>query len=272
MKKRIFKLMFALVAIATTAQAQEDTIDGHEYVDLGLPSGTLWATCNVGASKPEEYGLYFAWGETKGYTSDTSDGHSFDEANYKWCKQTKLEDYCATKYCNDIVATREDTAAVLIELGVASVEEADAKTLQEKLDYILADKLEVWGLAQNDNKTELDLEDDAAYVNWGSNWRMPSLDQIEELIDNCNWEWTTQNGIYGKKATSKTNGNSIFLPAASYRLYTSLFSAGSDGDYWSRSLYTGYSVFAFYLSFDSGRVDCYHNDRCYGRSVRPVRR
>ena len=264
--------MFALVAIATTAQAQKNTIDGHEYVDLGLPSGTLWASCNVGATKPEEYGLYFAWGETKGYTSATSAGHSFDEANYKWCKQTKLEDYCATKYCNDILLNAEDTAAVLIELGVASVEEADAKTLQEKLDYILADKLEDLGLAQNDNKTELDLEDDAAYVNWGSNWRMPSLDQIEELIDNCNWEWTTQNGIYGKKATSKTNGNSIFLPAAGGRHGTSLYTAGEQGLYWSRTLYAYSSSGAYRLRFYSGSVGWYHSYRYYGQSVRPVRR
>ena len=72
MNKKLFTLLLALVAIATTAQAQNT--NGHEYVDLGLPSGTLWATCNVGASKPEEYGNHFAWGETspkEDYTWDT---------------------------------------------------------------------------------------------------------------------------------------------------------------------------------------------------------
>ena len=262
MKKRIFKLMFALVAIATTAQAQENTIDGHEYVDLGLPSGTLWASCNVGATKPEEYGLYFAWGETKGYTSATSAGHSY--------------------WLND-----EDTAHVLTELGVVTVEEADAKTLQEKLDAILAGKIEFNEANEADrneadrqdvvkqkadNKNELDLEDDAAYVNWGSNWRMPSLDQIVELIDNCTWEWTTQNGVYGRKATSKTNGNSIFLPAAGYHSHTWRSNAGSWGSCWSRTIRT-YNMFdAYTLYFNSRSVDWGSNDHFIGRSVRPVRR
>ena len=77
MKNRFFTLLYALVAMVTTANAQENMIDGHEYVDLGLPSGTLWATCNVGASKPEEYGDYFAWGETK-----PKDDYSWE--TYKW--------------------------------------------------------------------------------------------------------------------------------------------------------------------------------------------
>ncbi|MBR6016482.1 MAG: hypothetical protein IK067_05060, partial [Prevotella sp.] len=97
MKKKIFTLLLALVAIVTTAQAQ-NTINGHEYVDLGLPSGTLWATCNVGAETPEDYGLYFAWGETVGYTGDTSDGRLFDWANYKWCDGSNTT---LTKYCNN---------------------------------------------------------------------------------------------------------------------------------------------------------------------------
>lgn len=195
-----------------------------QAIDLGLPSGTLWASCNVGATKPEEYGLYFAWGETKGYTSDTSDGHSFDWANYKWCNGSSSS---LTKYTG------------------------------------------------SDGKTELDLEDDAAYVNWGSNWRMPSLDQIKELSDNCNWEWTTLNGVYGRKATSKKNGKSIFLPAAGYRYYTLLDLAGSYGCYWSRTLSTNYPDYAYYLRYYSLYVDWSHyypDYRSYGRSVRPVRR
>ena len=230
MKKRIFKLLLALVAIATTANAQENMVDGHEYVDLGLPSGTLWASCNVGATKPEEYGLYFAWGETVGYTSDTSDGHSFNWGNYKWCAGAYDKQ---TKYCT-------------------------------KSDY--------GNNGFTDNKTELDLEDDAAYVNWGSNWCMPSFDQIKELLDNCNWEWTALNGVYGRKAMSKKNGNSIFLPAAGWREYTSLSGAGSHGDYWSRSLNADYSSYAYGLFFRSGDVDWGYDSRYYGLSVRPVRR
>ena len=69
------------------------TLDGHDYVDLGLPSGTLWATCNVGASCPEDYGDYFAWGETEGYKYGKK---RFSWSNYKWCQGTETT---MTKYC-----------------------------------------------------------------------------------------------------------------------------------------------------------------------------
>ena len=192
--------------IAVTVTDGSDVSPG-EAIDLGLPSGTLWASCNVGATKPEEYGDYFAWGETKP-KDDYSWGTYFDSSYNK---------------------------------------------------YNLSGGL-----------TELDLEDDAAYVNWGSNWRMPSREQIQELIDNCNWEWTTLNGVYGRKATSKKNGNSIFLPAAGYRYGASLNYAGSWGDYWSRTLRTDYPYRAYDLYFYSGNVYCGNGDRCNGQSVRPV--
>lgn len=104
---------------------------GHDYVDLGLPSGTLWATCNVGALKPEEYGDHFAWGETK-----------------------PKQGYCWSSYFD------------IIDEG--------------------------WGLNKafkkynyDSGKTELDLANDAAYVNWGSGWRMPSRVQQNELMTKC---------------------------------------------------------------------------------------
>jgi hypothetical protein len=92
-------LIGALTLGACSKDDEDDKVndnDLHEYVDLGLPSGTLWATCNVGANKPEEYGLYFAWGETIGYRSDTSDGHQFNWTTYKWCKgaENKITKYC----------------------------------------------------------------------------------------------------------------------------------------------------------------------------------
>ena len=126
-----------------------------------------------------------------------------------------------------------------------------------------------------DNKTELDPEDDAAYVNWGSDWRMPSLEQFEELINSSytTTEWTTQNGVNGRLITSNSNGNSVFLPAAGYRYDSSLNRAGSLGDCWSRSLGSDYPGNARHLYFDSSDIDTsnYRGDRYYGRSVRPVR-
>ena len=198
----------------------------HEYVDLGLPSGTLWATCNIGAENPEDYGDYFAWGETDGYNGGKSE---FSWSTYKWCNGT--HDF--TKYNID---SRE---------GVV------------------------------DNKTELDLEDDAAYVNWGPAWRIPSVEQCDELVNfsYTTTVWTTQNGVTGRKITSRSNGNSIFLPAAGYRYDSSLNSAVSHGLYWSRTLYLGNMACARGRLFNSSEV--YTNDnysyRCSGRSVRPVR-
>ena len=193
------------------------TINGRDYVDLDLPSGTLWATCNVGASKPEEYGDYFAWGETT------------TKSDYSWSTYFDTDDNGNTfkKYNN------------------------------------------------NGGLTELLPEDDAATTNWGSGWQMPSLAQIKELYDSSNTtiEWTQVNGVNGRKITSKSNGNSIFLPAAGYRNVTSLYEAGGDGDYWSRSLSTSYSFCAYSLYFRSGYgyVDSFDSYRGYGRSVRPVR-
>jgi len=201
--------------------------EGVVAVDLGLPSGTKWANMNVGAKKVEDYGLYFAWGETVGYTSDTSDGRSFDWASYKWCNGSETT---LTKYCN------KDSYGTV------------------------------------DNKTVLDLEDDAAYMNWGSAWRMPTLAEIQELIDNTTSTWATVNGVTGRRFTSKTNGNSIFLPAAGYRWNSTRF-GGSYGYYWSSSLYEEGSpgnAYRLYFGPDSADRRSYH-DRNRGLSVRPVR-
>ena len=196
----------------------------HEWVDLGLPSGTLWATCNVGANSPEEYGDYFAWGEI-----EPKDNYSW--STYKYCKGSNDT---MTKYC-----------------------------AQSDYGYN----------GFTDGKKELDPEDDAAAVNWGSNWRMPSFSQIIELYNSSytTTTWTTQNGINGRKITSNSNGNSIFLPAAGYRNDTSLYGAGSYGLYWSRSLNTSRPPGEYYLCFGSGYFDWHFSHRVYGQSVRPVR-
>ena len=195
--------------------------NGYEWIDLGLPSGTLWATCNVGANKPEEYGDYFAWGETQPKSN-------YNKSTYKYCNESNNT---MTKYC-----TSSSYGTV-------------------------------------DNKTELEPADDAATVNWESGWQMPSKAQQQELINNnyTTTIWTTQNGVYGRKITSKSNGNSIFLPAAGYCAGTSLYHAGSYGGYWSRSLRTICSDDGHLLYFDSSNLDTGRFDRPCGLSVRPVR-
>ncbi|MBR3608332.1 MAG: hypothetical protein IKL50_00405 [Bacteroidales bacterium] len=118
----------------------------------------------------------------------------------------------------------------------------------------------------------LELSDDAARVNWGGSWRMPTKAEQDELRDtnNCTWTWTTQNGVRGYKVTSKKNGNSIFLPAAGCRYDSNLYDAGSFGYYWSSSLNTSNSNYAYFLLFNSSNVYWYFNYRYVGRSVRPV--
>ncbi len=196
----------------------EDPQDQHEWVDLGLPSGTLWATCNLGANSPEEYGDYFAWGET-----EPKDFYNW--STYKWCNGSNST---LTKYC-----TNSSYGAV-------------------------------------DNKLELDPKDDAAYVNWGENWRMPTKDQLKELQTECTWTWTTQNGVNGRLMIGP-NGNSLFLPAAGYRSDSSLNGAGSWGGYWSRRLYSSNPRHAYGVYFLSGDVDWSTNDRTRGFPVRAVR-
>jgi hypothetical protein len=187
-----------------------------EYVDLGL--SVKWATCNVGASKPEDYGDYFAWGETK------------PKSTYKWSTY---------KWCNG-------SSSSLIKYNTNSSD----------------------GIV--DHKKTLDPSDDAAHVNWGGSWRMPTKAEQDELRINCTWIWTIQNGVNGYRVTSKKNGMSIFLPAAGYYEDSSPYGDGSYGDYWSSSLCTGNPDVSYYLYFDSSSANWYSSNRCYGRSIRPV--
>ena len=176
------------------------TANGHDWVDLGLPSGLKWATCNVGASNPGDYGNCYAWGET-------TTKSSYDENN------------CSTYNQNigDIAGTIRD----------------------------------------------------AARQNWGGRWRMPRWRDFQELLDNCTWTWTTQDGHDGYRITGP-NGNSIFLPAAGHRNGSSSYYVGSSGYYWSSSPYESSTQYAYGLGFNSGGRYRNWNNRSRGFSVRPV--
>ncbi len=210
--------------LTVTAKWMEKT----EYdVDLGLPSGTIWATCNVGAQNPWDYGDYFAWGETEPKDDD------YSWSTYKYCNGSSST---MTKYCNE-----------------------SSYGYNGFTDYL----------------TVLLPEDDAATANLGKDWRMPTQAEIQELHDNCDWEWTSNyngTGVAGRIVKSRNNSNSLFLPAAGYRSGTGLYSAGSYGGYWSSSLDTDAPDYGRDLDFGSGGVypDCWY-DRRYGRTVRAVR-
>ena len=121
-----------------------------------------------------------------------------------------------------------------------------------------------------DNKTTLEAADDAATRKLGSLWRMPTKEEIRELLDHCTWNWTTQDGVNGCEVKGP-NGNSIFLPAAGYRKGSLLYYAGSEGGYWSSSLDAANGSYARGLDFDSSGHDWGNRHRYYGFSVRPVR-
>ncbi len=199
--------------------------DDHDYVDLGLPSGTLWATCNVGATTPQGIGLFFAWGDTVGHGSDISDGYLFSWENYKWA-EVSGEDTYFTKYCSDGSRAKD-------------------------------------GLT--DGKVELDPEDDAAYVNWGSQWRTPSKEQLDELKDLCTWTATTLHGVEGYEVTGP-NGNTIFLPETGWRIDDMLLEGGA---YWSCTTNPEDDGGAYYLGWDDYGEYTY-GGRLDGQCVRPV--
>ena len=120
-----------------------------------------------------------------------------------------------------------------------------------------------------DNKTVLDPEDDVARVKWGGSWRMPTNAEQDELRNKCTWEWTTQNGVNGYRVAGP-NGNSIFLPAAGCRNGAGIYDIGGYGDYWSSSLNSGNSYYAYYLFFYDNYYDWGYSNRHLARSVRPV--
>lgn len=211
----------ATIAGATTIYASTLIKVSADFVDLGLPSKTMWATCNLGANEPEDYGNYYAWGEL----SDWKDVN--DWKSYEWYYQgSYYGDHFITKYC------------------------------------------------LSDRKSTLELSDDAAYA-CNPDWRMPTKDEVNELVEYCDWNWTTLNNVNGYMVTSKTNKNFIFLPATGYReRQNSFINKGYGGYYWSNSLaiwqYNDESAVCLY--FNSENTHTNNFDRRYSLAIRAVRR
>ena len=187
------------------------TENGYDWVDLGLPSGTLWAGMNIGATSSVEYGDFFAWGETE--TKSIFNGNNYKHHN---------NESAITKYS---------------------------------------------GYLTGDNKSYLDKEDDAANANWGAKWYIPSRTEWEELKEYCDWVWVDINGSKGGyNVTSKSNGNSIFLPAAGFKSGAFCLAFGTDGHYWSSTLNNSTPSCAWEMSFSK----LSSGNRFQGNSIRPV--
>ena len=207
-----------------------------EAVDLGLPSGIKWASFNLGAAKPEEYGEYYAWGATEPWYEDgfaqsgtpvwrtgKSGGYNWADAPFNGGSSNFDDGYWNTNKSGCV-----DGNDILLAIN------------------------------------------DAAHIQLGDNWRMPTQEECQELIDNCEAVWTAQDGVYGRTFTSKENGNSIFLPAAGYFIGTGRRNAGIYGSYWTSTLLTGSQDNARSLSFNSDDLFVYVSGRSDGRSIRPV--
>lgn len=189
----------------------DDPYNGHEYVDLGLPSGLKWAKCNVGADEETAPGLYFAWRDIEGHEKDS--GYEFTSANYT---------AKGLSYANGVLTAYE-----------------------------------------------IALAEDAARVNLGGNWRMPTKAEFEELYNNTNVTWATITGVAGRKFTNKVDASKyIFMPITGQYRGTILAYINERGYYWSSTHYG--SSEAYNLSFGKDSQGMYETYPYYGSTVRAV--
>lgn len=244
--KYIWKLVAVIANVSGLASCSKDkTTDksgGCEAVDLGL--SVKWATMNIGATKPEEFGDYFAWGETAAK-------ETYSWANYKWVQDSPVdfEGYGISKY---------------------SFHDGIKDGIWYSGDTFVGDnKMEF---------SDYDYADDAARKNWKGNWKTPSFNDWIELGNRecMDWTWTDDykgTGVAGEIVTSKIagyEGNSIFFPAAGYKYDSYHDRAGSACLYWSSSLmnYSHCGWLVFFLP--DGTVDEDEFHRYQGLPVRPV--
>jgi len=211
MKRILFLSIILLLCI--NVKAQTDSV--YSWIDLGL--SVKWASMNIGANSPEEYGNYYAWGEVAVKDEYTWNSYTLCDSSSTWMN----------KYCDNFLYGIED------------------------------------------NKKTLELIDDAANFNYGGNWRMPTFNEMQELIDSCSWVWTAQNDTNGYLITGP-NRNSIFLPAAGCLINKELSDFGSFGSYWTSSLGKSNPTTATDLYFSSGNQEKAEGMRYAGLTIRAV--
>lgn len=242
----IFKMDDDVVDSITFVKPQiykTGTIDGHDYVDLGLTSGTKWAINNIGAERPWDYGNYYSWGEVMQKSTYSQDTYKYGTDYYN----------ALTKYCTNGSYGKDGFV---------------------------------------DNKTVLELQDDAAHVNWGGKWRMPSKAQVEELLSECYWVWTNSYNdsdvsgyVVYKPKSLEDKGIKVFegdSPSLSYSLFDAHIFIPASGsrvdlsfwlgtcDFWSLSLNENFSQYAYCIEGSEDGVSVKFDSRYYGKPVRAV--
>ena len=207
------------------------TLDAHVKVQL-WEGGPYWATTNIGAEEPWDWGYCFWWGDTVGYKRE----------NFKW-----------------VASDGSNSNFSFVESNTPTYDKNNL-TLES----------EGW-IVSRDGTYVLAPEHDAAQKHWGGEWRMPTLQELNDLFSKCDWTWDSMNGDgYLVRGRGSYASNSIFLPCAGYGSGTSLRSAGWSGNYWSSVPRSGYHDSAWSLYFYSGEHRTYYGNRSCGLSVRPV--
>lgn len=223
-KLRIFLILCLILTSSYKAMGRNDRSAclKHEYVDLDLPSGTLWAAMNIGAGSIEDEGDYFSWGEIV-------PKRLYGLSNYKYGEgiEDDEESFVPTKYNDNPKYPVVDSLYTLLP------------------------------------------EDDAAFVVWGKEWRMPTMEDFAELLENCKWKWKRINGKYGYKVKSK-NGNWIFLPTAGFKYDDLDYTYNSF--YWTSTLREKNSQFALTFDFNPKIIEFKGAFRAEGHPIRPIRK
>ncbi|MBR4676833.1 MAG: hypothetical protein IKO99_02395 [Bacteroidales bacterium] len=234
--KRLLLLIFVMM-FSLSIMAQGK----KDYVNLGLSSGTLWAACNVGAESPEQSGGYFGWGETVPHFYNGKWSQPLKEGCYGYC-------WANYKYCN--------------------------LSFKQLTKYCCQEEYGEGGFT--DYRVLLSCEDDAAYVIMGRKWQIPTEEQWQELLDECQWTWTdnyNNTSVAGYIVANRYKKDAyIFLPAAGFYDKNFFYQGNLTGDYWSSSLDKNNSSYARFVSFNSGGCRVVSNNRFYGISIRAVRK
>ena len=243
-------MMVAMLSFSVVSCGDDDEnekipntqINGHEAVDLGLPSGTKWAKVNIGAISAYDRGKFFQWGEN---------GYIYDDENVGWNSNYKPGNVAYMGTTSSNCGTDND---VMFADGI-----------------IIKDAEGNWNGSIAGNAKY-----DAATASWGGSWKMPTKAQMDELISQCTWTYTNSiiDGGFSGYTVKGKNGNSIFLPLGGYRHYLNLDRGSSCGCYWSASISQNSAADAYYLTFEinttSGNVRVSKEERIYGFNIRAV--